>query len=71
MRKTYQNEEIDTNGPTVPEAVSVALSHARQGDTVLLSPACASFGMFQNFVDRAGAFRRAAEALQTVTRQAG
>ena len=26
VRKTYQNEEIDTNRPTVPEAVSVALA---------------------------------------------
>ena len=26
MRKAYQNEEIDTNRPTVPEAVSVALA---------------------------------------------
>ena len=26
MRKTYQNEDIDTNQPTVPEAVSVALT---------------------------------------------
>ena len=26
MRKIYQNEESDTNGPTVPEAVSVALT---------------------------------------------
>ncbi len=26
MRKTYQNEEIDTSQPTVPEAVSVALA---------------------------------------------
>jgi transposase-like protein len=26
VRKTYQSEEIDTHGPTVPEAVSVALT---------------------------------------------
>jgi hypothetical protein len=26
VRKTYQNEEIDTSQPTVPEAVSVALA---------------------------------------------
>ena len=25
MRKTYQNQEIDTSQPTVPETVSVAL----------------------------------------------
>jgi putative transposase len=26
VRKIYQNEDIDTNQPTVPEAVSVALT---------------------------------------------
>jgi hypothetical protein len=26
VRKTYQNEEIDTSQPSVPEAVSVALA---------------------------------------------
>jgi UDP-N-acetylmuramoylalanine--D-glutamate ligase len=53
------------------EAVSWCFGHSRPGESVLLSPACASFGMFQNFVDRAAAFRRAAEALRLTIRQAG
>ena len=34
------------------EAVKLAVSHAHQGDVVLLSPACASFDMFKNYEQR-------------------
>jgi len=45
-------------------AVKVAAQVAKSGDIVLLSPACASFDMFQGFADRGEQFVRAAEALQ-------
>ena len=38
------------------EAVNVAVEKARRGDIVLLSPACASIDMFQNYQARAAAF---------------
>ena len=38
------------------EAVMHAASIANQGDTVLLSPACASFDMFANYAERAKVF---------------
>jgi len=41
---------------TLEEAVSVAKSLAEPGDTVLMSPACASFDMFSNFEKRGDAF---------------
>ncbi len=44
---------------TVKELVRLALDSARQGDVVLLSPACASFDLFKNYEDRGNQFREA------------
>jgi len=43
---------------SMEEAVRIAASHARRGDTVLLSPACASFDMFENYEHRGAEFKR-------------
>jgi len=40
----------------LPEAVNIAKKLAQTGDAVLLSPACASFDMFKNYVHRAEVF---------------
>lgn len=44
-------------------AVSKAFEVASQGDVVLLSPACASFDLFENYEDRGDKFRAAVKAL--------
>lgn len=44
---------------TVKELVRMALKAAKEGDVVLLSPACASFDLFKNYEDRGDQFRAA------------
>jgi UDP-N-acetylmuramoylalanine--D-glutamate ligase len=43
---------------TLERAVGEAAAEAESGDTVLLSPACASFDQFRDFEDRGDTFRR-------------
>jgi UDP-N-acetylmuramoylalanine--D-glutamate ligase len=49
--------------PTLDAAVRRAAEIATAGDTVLLSPACASFDMFRDFEHRGDVFREAVLAL--------
>ena len=48
---------------SLPQAVERAAQHARSGDAVLLSPACASFDMFDDYAHRARVFVDAVGAL--------
>ncbi len=53
---------------TMNEAVSMARAAARPGDTVLLSPACASFDMYTDFNQRGDDFAAAVRRLGHVER---
>lgn len=60
---------LKTNVPVylaidLPEAVNIAKKLAQTGDAVLLSPACASFDMFKNYVHRAEVFINAVSRLK-------
>ncbi|MGB8326093.1 MAG: UDP-N-acetylmuramoyl-L-alanine--D-glutamate ligase, partial [Steroidobacteraceae bacterium] len=48
---------------SLEDAVEAAARVARPGDTVLLSPACASFDMFRDYAHRGAAFTDAVKAL--------
>jgi UDP-N-acetylmuramoylalanine--D-glutamate ligase len=52
-----------TDVTTAEEAVRQAYRIARDGDTVLLSPACASFDLFKNYEDRGNQFKEAVRSL--------
>jgi UDP-N-acetylmuramoylalanine--D-glutamate ligase len=42
---------------SLSEAVEVCAAKANRGDSVLLSPACASWGMFKNYEERGRLFK--------------
>jgi UDP-N-acetylmuramoylalanine--D-glutamate ligase len=53
---------------TMEEAVRTSFLLAREGDAILLSPACASFDMFKNYVHRAQSFNAAIKRIQKENR---
>ena len=48
---------------SMPDAVRTAQRLAEKGDIVLLSPACASFDLFENYEDRGNQFKQAVHHL--------
>jgi UDP-N-acetylmuramoylalanine--D-glutamate ligase len=48
---------------SMQEAVEAAYKQAQIGDTVLLSPCCASFDLFKNYEDRGRLFKETVKAL--------
>ena len=55
--------EVIVNTASASEAVQIAYHLAKKGDTVLLSPACASFDLFKNYEDRGNQFKKAVKEL--------
>lgn len=49
---------------SLEEAVKVSSEQAKSGDAVLLSPACASWGMFKNFEERGDLFKQYVNSLE-------
>jgi len=54
--KGYVDNIVDAN--TMQEAVATSYMLASPGDIVLLSPACASFDLFENFEQRGVSFKK-------------
>lgn len=55
--------EVMVNTFSASEAVQIAYHMAKKGSTVLLSPACASFDLFNNYEDRGNQFKAAVKEL--------
>jgi len=52
-----------TDASSMVDAVNIAFEHAKASDAVLMSPACASFDMFDNYEHRARIFCESVNAL--------
>ncbi|HEX6258389.1 MAG TPA: UDP-N-acetylmuramoyl-L-alanine--D-glutamate ligase [Candidatus Saccharimonadales bacterium] len=61
-RAGVKNYEL-LSSATMPQIVDKAAQVAQPGDVVLLSPACASYDMFENYKDRGDQFIAAVKAL--------
>lgn len=60
IRQAYQNVvDLFIETQSMTEAVQIAAKAAESGDTVLLSPACASFDLFENYEARGKEFKQA------------
>ncbi len=57
LEKAWRGKVDIVNVPQLEQAVSLAIEKAQPGDTVLLSPACASFDRFHNFEQRGNFFK--------------
>jgi UDP-N-acetylmuramoylalanine--D-glutamate ligase len=55
--------DIIEEAHSAAEAVAMSYQHADKKDLVLLSPACASFDLFDNYEDRGQQFKRAVRSL--------
>ena len=55
---SYKGKVLE-GGKDIKEIVGQAKAEAKPGDVVLMSPACASFGMFKNYKDRGEEFKAA------------
>ena len=57
VRKISAVEPLIVHCKDFEEAIGLSKSYAKPGDVVLLSPACASFGMFKNYEERGEMFK--------------
>lgn len=60
-----EETKIIDGGSTMTEIVEQARDAAKSGDTILLSPACASFDMFNSYKDRGEKFKQGVAGLAT------
>ncbi|MGB1268260.1 MAG: UDP-N-acetylmuramoyl-L-alanine--D-glutamate ligase [Flavobacteriaceae bacterium] len=64
IKSVFQNTvETLVEARSMSEAVKLAYNLSEKGDNVLLSPACASFDLFENYEDRGRQFKEAIRKL--------
>ncbi|MCY4780062.1 UDP-N-acetylmuramoyl-L-alanine--D-glutamate ligase [Sphingobacterium sp. UT-1RO-CII-1] len=60
IHESFEDDtEVIVNSSSMEDAVEMASHLSKKGDTVLLSPACASFDWFKNYEERGDKFKNA------------
>lgn len=64
IKQAFENSKVEiVFANSMEEAVNLSYSHANKGDAVLLSPACASFDLFENYEHRGYEFKSSVRSL--------
>jgi UDP-N-acetylmuramoylalanine--D-glutamate ligase len=63
MQAALEGATVIKSVTTIADAVKMAAAHAREGDTVMLSPACSSFDQFKDYAERGRVFQELVRAL--------
>ncbi len=63
IKKALVNKVVTRNADSLDKAVQLAKQMAVKGDSVLLSPMCASFDMFKDFEDRGRVFKEIVKSI--------
>jgi UDP-N-acetylmuramoylalanine--D-glutamate ligase len=62
-RKLSDMVENFDSAPNLKDAITKAINLAKKGDAILFSPSCASFDMYDNYIERGNAFKRIINSL--------
>ena len=54
----FYDSVFNNNVQSMKDAVDAAYQMAKKGETVLLSPCCASFDLFKSYEDRGDQFKK-------------
>jgi UDP-N-acetylmuramoylalanine--D-glutamate ligase len=63
IQEFAQSVDMIIETQSMDDAVRMAYSLGEKGDAVLLSPACASFDLFENYEDRGRQFKERVRSL--------
>jgi len=63
LKEALGDVVLTADAESMEEAVELAYRSARRGECVLLSPACASFDMYENFEERGTRFKEAVQRI--------
>jgi UDP-N-acetylmuramoylalanine--D-glutamate ligase len=71
LERVFADDTACVRAGSIEEAVQLARAHAQPGDTVLLSPGCASFDMFRDYADRGNRFKACVQSTPARSRATG